>query len=255
MEEKHRQEDIDKKSNNKFTIWGRNPVIEALKAKKSLEKILVAHDSHPPKELIKLAEKSKVKIQKVPRKKVEELAGTKKTQGIVALVTPINYYDENKLIDKVIKEEGIILVLDHITDPQNVGNLIRTAEVLGVNGVVLPRERSSPINEVVVKASTGAVFHLPISKVGSLQGFIKRFKKRGGWVVSVEKGGKPITKLDFPFPLAIVLGSEGKGVSKSVLENSDLIATIQMKGKITSLNVSSAGAIAMWEIVKQKYEL
>ena len=236
-----------------FVIWGRNPIIEALKAGRSLEKILVAHDSHPPRELLRLAEKNKVKIQKVPRKKVEEIAGTKKTQGVVAIVSPVKYWEENQLIDKVIDVGGVILVMDHITDPQNVGNMIRTAEVLGVDGIVIPRERSSPINEVVVKASTGAVFHLPISKVGSLRQFLDRFKKKGGWVVSVEKGGKPIQKISFPFPLAVVLGSEGKGVSKSVLESSDLVATIPMKGKITSLNVSSATAIALWEVAKQKW--
>ena len=236
-----------------FVIWGRNPVIEALKSGKSLEKILVAHDSHLPKELIKLAEKNKVKIQKVPRKKVEEIAGTKKTQGVAALVSPVEYLEENSLIDKVTESGGVILVMDHITDPQNVGNMIRTAEVLGVDGIVIPRERSSPINETVIKASTGAVFYLPIAKVGSLRQFLNKFKKRGGWVVSVEKGGKPIQKINFPFPLAVVLGSEGKGVSKSVLETSDLIATIPMKGKVTSLNVSSAAAIALWEVAKQKW--
>ena len=241
---------MEKKS---FIIWGRNPIIEALKSGKSLEKILVAHDSHLPRELLRLAEKNKVKVQKVPRKKVEEIAGTKKTQGIVAIVSPVEYWEESQLIEKVIEAGGIILVMDHITDPQNVGNMIRTAEVLGVDGIVIPRERSSPINEVVVKASTGAVFHLPISKVGSLRQFLNRFKKKGGWVVSVEKGGRPIQKISFPFPLAVVLGSEGKGVSKSVLETSDLIATIPMRGKITSLNVSSATAIALWEVAKQKW--
>ncbi|WP_456383807.1 23S rRNA (guanosine(2251)-2'-O)-methyltransferase RlmB [Persephonella sp.] len=237
----------------KFVIWGRNPIIEALKSGRALEKILVAHDSHPPKELIKLAEKKKVKVQRVPRKKVEEIAGTKKTQGVVALVSPVQYWNENELIDKVVENGGVLLVMDHITDPQNVGNMIRTAEVLGVEGIVLPRERSSPINEVVVKASTGAVFHIPITRVGSLRQFLERFKKKGGWVVAVEKGGKPIHKISFPFPLAVVLGSEGKGVSKSVLDASDLIATIPMKGQITSLNVSSATAIALWEVAKQKW--
>ncbi len=239
----------------KFIIWGRNPIIEAIKSGKSLEKILVAHDSHPPKELIKLAERKKIKIQRVPRKKVEELAGTKKTQGIVALISPVSYINDNELIEEIVKKEGIILVLDHITDPQNVGNMIRTAEVLGVNGIVLPMEKSSPINEVVVKTSTGAVFHLPISKVSSLKKFLDKFKKSGGWVVSVEKGGKPVHKINYPFPLAVVLGSEGKGVSKSVLDSSDIIATIPMQGKVTSLNVSSATAIALWEIIKQKYDL
>ena len=236
-----------------FVIWGRNPIIEALKAGKDLEKILIAHDTSIPKELVKLAEKKKIKVQRVPRKKVEEIAGTKKTQGVVALVSPVQYTDENNLIEETIKKNGVLLIMDHITDPQNVGNMIRTAEVFGVDGIVIPRERSSPINEVVVKASTGAVFHIPITKVGSLRQFLEKFKKKGGWVVAVEKGGKPIHKLEFPFPLSVVLGSEGKGVSKSVLDSADLIATIPMKGKITSLNVSSATAIALWEVAKQKW--
>lgn len=237
---------------NKLIIWGRNPVIEALKAGRSLEKILIAHDSHPPKELLELAEKRKVKLQKVPRQKIEELAGTKKTQGVIALVSPIKYIDENKLLKKIVEENGILLVLDHITDPQNVGNIIRTAEVLGANGILLPKERSSPINEVVVKSSTGAVFHIPIAKVGSLRQTLENFKKMGGWVVVVEKGGKDIDKIKYPFPLALVVGSEGKGVSKSVIDIADIIATIPMKGKVTSLNVSSATAIALWEAIKQK---
>ncbi len=239
---------------NKFVIWGRNPIIEALKSKKSIEKILVAHDSHAPKELIKLAEQQKIKVQRVPRKKVEELAGTKKTQGVVALLSPIQYWNEDDLINEVLEKGGVMLVLDHITDPQNVGNMIRTAEVFGVDGIVLPKERSSPINEVVVKASTGAVFHIPITKVSSLKKFLDKFKKLGGWVVSVEKGGKPIHKIDFPFPMAVVLGSEGKGVSKSVKDSSDLIAEIPMKGHVTSLNVSSATAIALWEVSKQRFD-
>ncbi|RMA97867.1 23S rRNA (guanosine(2251)-2'-O)-methyltransferase RlmB [Hydrogenothermus marinus] len=239
--------------NEKFVIWGRNPVIEAIKSGRNLEKILIAHDSKFPKSLFKLAEENNIKIQKVPRKKVEELAGTKKTQGIVALVSPITYWEINKLLQKTIDEKGFLVFLDHITDPQNVGNIIRTSEVLGASGVVIPKERSAPINEVVVKGSAGAVFHIPISKVGSLRDTLEKFQKLGGWVVAIEKGGKPIHKLKFPFPVAIVLGSEGKGTSKSIIKMADIIATIPMKGKITSLNVASAGAIGIWEIAKQNW--
>lgn len=242
---------MSSQENQSIVIWGRNPVIEALKSGKSLEKILIAHDSHPPKELLELANKRKVKVQRVSRQKIEELAGTKKTQGVVALVSPIKYYDEDRLIDKVVRGKGFIVVLDHITDPQNVGNIIRTTEVLGGSGIVVPRERSSPINEVVVKASTGAIFYIPVTKVGSLSNFLEKFKKKGGWVVAVEKGGKDIHKIDFPFPLAIVVGSEGKGISKSILETADMVATIPMRGRVTSLNVSSAASIAIWEVVKR----
>ncbi len=239
--------------NKNFVIWGRNPVVEAIKAGKSLEKILVAHDTSTPKEIIDLAKQHNIKVQRVPRKKVEELAGTKKTQGVVALLSPIKYWDATELMQKAIDENGFLLVLDHITDPQNVGNMIRTAEVLGASGVIIPKERSAPINEVVVKGSAGAVFHIPIAKVGSIRNTLDKFKKLGGWVMATEKGGQSIHKIKFPFPLAVVLGSEGKGTSKPVLETADIIATIPMKGKITSLNVASATAIALWEVAKQNW--
>ncbi|RUM47980.1 MAG: 23S rRNA (guanosine(2251)-2'-O)-methyltransferase RlmB [Hydrogenothermus sp.] len=237
----------------KFTIWGRNPVLEALKSGRSLEKILIAHDTSLPKDIVAIAKEKGIKTQRVPRKKVEELAGTKKTQGVVALLSPIDYWDLNELLNKTIDENGFLVFLDHITDPQNVGNIIRTAEVLGASGIVIPKERSAPINEVVVKASAGAVFHIPISKVANIRNSLDKFKKLGGWVVAIEKGGKSIHKIDFPFPVGIVLGSEGKGTSKPVLQTADIIATIPMKGKITSLNVASANAIALWEIAKQNW--
>jgi len=236
----------------KFVIWGRNPVIEALKAGKSLEKIFVAHDSHPPKELLRLAKQKGVKVQRIPRKKVEELAGTKKTQGVVALISPIKYVDEEVIFREAIKKNSFFVVLDHITDPQNVGNIVRTAELFGAEGIIIPKDRSSPINETVVKASAGAIFHLKVAKVPSLQKALKRFKKMGGWVVAVETGGKDIREVDFPFPLAVVVGAEGEGVSKSVLETSDIIATIPTVGKVPSLNVSSATAIALWEINRDR---
>jgi len=140
--------------------------------------------------------------------------------------------------------------LDHITDPQNAGNLIRTCEVFGGVGVLLPKDRSFPINQTVVKASAGAVFHLTFSRVPSLKRALEEFQRMGGSVVVVERGGEDIRRVQFPMPCALVLGSEGEGVSKSLLERADLVVSIPMVGKINSLNVSSAGAIAMWEVFK-----
>ena len=236
----------------KFTVWGRNPIIEALRAGRPLEKIYVAHDSHPPRELLKLAKEKGVKVQRIPRKKVEELAGTKKTQGVVALLSPVEYVPEEVLFKEAIDKKGFFVVLDHITDPQNVGNIIRTTELFGGIGVLLPKDRSAPINETVVKASAGAIFHIKVAKVSSLQRALKQFQKMGGWVVAVETGGKDIRDIDFPFPLAVVVGAEGEGISKSVLELSDIVATIPTVGKVPSLNVGSATAIALWEINRDR---
>jgi len=233
-----------------LVIYGRNPVVEALRSGKGVEKIYIAHDSHPPHQVLKLAREKGVKVQKVARKKVEELAGTKKTQGIVALLSPVEYKDPVELFKATLEKESFFLVPDHISDPQNLGNLIRTCEVLGGAGVLLPRERSAPLNQTVVKASSGAIFHLIVAKTVNLAREIRNFKKMGGWVVSVEKGGKDIRRVEIPMPCALVLGSEDRGVSKNILEISDLVVSIPMKGKVTSLNVSSAGAIAMWEAVR-----
>ncbi|RLJ70049.1 23S rRNA (guanosine2251-2'-O)-methyltransferase [Hydrogenivirga caldilitoris] len=236
---------------SEFVIWGRNPIIEALRAGREVEKIYVAHDSHPPRELMKLAKERGIKLQKVSRQKVEELAGTKKTQGVIALLSPVSYVNPRELFSETFKRSSFFVVIDHITDPQNVGNLLRTCEVLGGVGALLSKEKTTPVNQTVIKASSGAVFHLKLSKVSSLHRALREFKDMGGWVFSIEKGGKDIRDLQIVLPCALVLGSEDKGVSKSVLDISDEVLTIPMRGRTTSLNVGAAGAIAMWEAVRR----
>ena len=231
-------------------IYGKNPVIEALKANKPVEKVLVAHDSHPPYQVVKLCKERGIKIQRVPRQKIEEIAGTKKTQGILALISPVPLIPYQQLFKMVFEKKGYFLVLDHITDPQNAGNLIRTCEVFGGAGVLMPKDRSFPINQTVVKASSGALFYLSFSRTPSLRKALEDFKNMGGSVVVVERGGEDIRRSNFELPCALVLGSEGEGVSKSVLELADKVLSIPMVGKVNSLNVSSPGAIAMWEVFK-----
>ncbi len=233
---------------DRLVIWGRNPVIEALRSGKSLEKIYIAHDSKPPYKLLELAKKRGVKVQKTPRYKIDEMAGTKKNQGVVALISPVEYVSPEELFKEAINKNSFFIVIDHITDPQNVGNLLRTCEVLGGVGALIPKDRTSPINETVVKTSSGAVFYLKLSKVPSLSRALREFKRMGGWIYAVEKGGEDIRNTAVNRPCALVLGAEDKGVSQSVLEISDKVITIPMKGKVGSLNVSSAGAIAMWKV-------
>lgn len=232
-------------------VYGKNPVIEALRSGKDIEKVLFAHDSHPPHQVVKLCKERGIKLQKVPRQKIEEMAGTKKTQGILAVLSPIEYVEPQKLFRETIKRGSFFLTLDHITDPQNVGNLLRTCEVLGGVGALMPKDRTCPINETVVKASAGAVFYLMLSKVGSLSKALKEFKEIGGWVIAIERGGKDIREVNIPLGSTLILGSEGEGLSKSVLEVSDMVVSIPMAGKINSLNVSSAGSIAIWEVFKK----
>ncbi len=231
-------------------IFGRNAIIEALNSGKQVEKIYLAHDSHLPRKFYELARNKGVKVQKVSRKKVEELAGTKKTQGVVAILSPVEYRTPHELFKETILRKTFFIVPDHISDPQNLGNLLRTCEVLGGTGALLPKERTSPVNNVVVKASSGAIFHLIMAKTVNLSRELRNFKKEGGWVVAVEKGGRDIRQVSIPKPCGLVLGAEDRGVSKNILKLADLIVTIPMKGRVGSLNVGSAGAIAMWEAMR-----
>ncbi len=231
-------------------VFGKNPVIEALRSGRNIEKVLVAHDSHPPYQVLKLCKEKGIKLQKVPRQKIEELAGTKKTQGILALLSPVEYVAPEKLFRLALERNSFFLTLDHITDPQNVGNLLRTCEVLGGVGALMPKDRACPINQTVVKASAGAVFYLNLSKVSSLSKALRVFKEMGGFVYVVERGGKDINKVSLAGGCTLVLGSEGEGVSKSLHELADEVITIPMRGRVNSLNVSSAGAIAMWEFTR-----
>ncbi|MCS7262593.1 MAG: 23S rRNA (guanosine(2251)-2'-O)-methyltransferase RlmB [Aquificaceae bacterium] len=232
-------------------VYGKNPVIEALRSGKEVEKVLVAHDGHPPYQVLKLCKERGIKLQKVPRQKIEEMAGTKKTQGVLALLSPVEYVAPEELFHETLEKGSFFLVLDHLTDPQNVGNLLRTCEVLGGVGALLPKDRACPINQTVVKASAGAVFYLMLSKVSSLSRSLRAFKEMGGWVVVVERGGKSLQEFSFPRGCGLVLGSEGEGVSRSLLEMADAVVSIPMQGKVNSLNVSSAGAIAMWQASSQ----
>lgn len=232
-------------------VYGKNPVMEALRSGRDVERVLIAHDSHPPHQVVKLCKEMGIKIQKVSRQKIEQLAKTKKTQGILAVISPVSYVSPTELFRETIQKVGFFVVLDHITDPQNVGNILRTCEVFGGVGALVPKYRASPINEVVVKASAGGVFYLKIAKVSSLAKHLEEFKGLGGWVIGIERGGKDIDSVDIPFPCALVLGSEGQGVSKGVLDVCHTVLSIPMRGRINSLNVASAGAIAMWECAKR----
>ncbi|MCS7084036.1 MAG: 23S rRNA (guanosine(2251)-2'-O)-methyltransferase RlmB [Aquificaceae bacterium] len=232
-------------------IFGRNAIIEALRAGREFEKVFVAHDSAMPVEILRLCKERGIKLQRVSRKKVEELAGVKKTQGVVAILSEVDYVSSQELFDEVFKRDGFFLVLDHLSDPQNVGNLLRTCEAFGGVGALLPKDRACPINQTVVKASSGAIFHLRLSKVSNLHLALREFKKLGGWVFALDMQGKSLKEASLVLPCALIVGNEGQGVSKLLLELSDGIFSIPMSGKVESLNASSAGAIGMWELIRR----
>jgi 23S rRNA (guanosine2251-2'-O)-methyltransferase len=155
-------------------------------------------------------------------------------------------------LEKTIKENGYLLFLDRIEDPHNLGAIFRSADAFRVSGIVLPKDRSATITETVVKASTGAVFYVPFAIVNSFSTALREFKEAGGWLFGLEAGGKPLSKVSFPFPLGLVAGSEGRGISKSSLKYLDQLVEIEMGGHVNSLNVSNAVAIALYRIFLER---
>ena len=237
-----------------MVIYGRNGVREAIRSGLPIQKIFVARGASLPRDLEKLIRAARVPTKHVSREKLDSLTGTTNHQGIAAVISPVEFEEPHVILRKAVENRGVVVILDHVEDPQNLGSIIRTAEVLGADGVVIPKDRSATVTETVVKASAGAVFHIPIARVANIRNVMRDFKEMGGWVAAVEVGGENIYNFQPPFPLALVLGSEGRGVSKSVLKDSDFVVSISMKGKVNSLNVSAAAAIAIFMAMMRKEE-
>lgn len=229
-------------------VKGINSVMEALKAGR-VNKVFVLKNFKNPRigEIVSLAKKKKIPVIYTP-----ELP--KDARGVMAEISPIEYRDVDKIIDKCLKEGSFILFLDSIEDPQNMGAIIRSAEFFGCSGVVIPKRRCVQINETVAKVSAGAVFHVDIARVENLANTLKKVKKYGINVVGADLDGEPLKNVDLSPPLALVIGGEDKGISRPVKKQCDFIARIEGFGRIDSLNLSVAGAIIMYEFRRRLYE-
>ncbi|MDD4111088.1 MAG: 23S rRNA (guanosine(2251)-2'-O)-methyltransferase RlmB, partial [Clostridia bacterium] len=229
-------------------IYGKNSVLEALKSEKTFNRLFIDKGAKDKtlQEIINLARENGVKVDFVDRFILENKLRDAETgqkinyQGVVGEVVEFEY-SELEDVFKIAEENGIppfILMLDGIEDPHNLGAIIRTAECAGVHGVIIPDRRACLVNETVIKTSSGAVANVKIVKVTNLNNTIRELKDKGVWVYACEIGGKDLFKTKLTGPIAIVVGSEGNGISRLVKENCDDIVTIPMKGKINSLNVS-----------------
>ena len=227
-------------------IYGRNPVFELLSTDpRKIQKIYIQKGIKVEDKILELAHENRIPISVLSKEKIKRLVGNVNHQGVVARTYPISLASPLGIARKTVEEKGMIVVVDHVEDPQNLGSIIRTAEVLGASGVIIPSRRSSPLSETVVKVSAGAVFHIPIAVVSNIRNFLRDFKEAEGFVVAVEIGGENLFKFEFPFPLALVIGGEDKGVGRLILKESDFVVTIPMVGKTGSLNAANAIAIAM----------
>lgn len=240
-------------------IYGINPVAEAIKTKGgAVTRIVAAAGRHGKAfdEIARAAAKLKIPVETVDRKELDTLAGTPNHQGIAAVMAEdFRYADIEDLISawKASGEKALIIVIDSVQDPQNLGSLIRSAEAAGAHGVIIPRDRACEVTPVVVKASAGATEHVMIAREVNLSRAIERLKKENVWTVAVEAGAKEsIYRADLDIDLALVIGSEGAGIRRLVKESCDFSVHIPMGGRINSLNAAAAGAVAMFEARRRK---
>lgn len=238
-------------------VEGRNPVIEVIRAGREIDKILIAKgsDQGSINKIIGMAKDKKIVIQYVEKAKLDSMSETKAHQGVIALVTPYTYVTVDCIIktaeDK--KEDPFIIILDEIEDPHNLGAIIRTAECCGAHGVIIPKRRAVGLTPVVIKSSAGAVEHMNIAKVSNIANTIEELKKRGIWIYGADmEGEQDYFQKDLTGPIAIVVGSEGKGIGRLIKEKCDFIVKIPMKGKVSSLNASVAASVMMYEVLRQR---
>ena len=242
---------------DEFKIEGRNAVTELLKSDKTVNKLMVQKGERQGSinEIIKLAKNKKIIITEVDKNKLDQLSETKQHQGVIAFVSPIEYKELDDIFElaKERNEAPFILIADEIEDPHNLGALIRSAECAGCHGVIIPKRRAVAVTEVVAKTSVGATEYVPIVRVNNINETIRELKDRGVWIVGTD-GSAKVTYYDQDMTgsIAIIIGSEGRGMNKLTMENCDFLVKIPMMGKITSLNASVSGGIVLFEALKQR---
>lgn len=241
-------------------VEGRNSVLELLESGKDINKIFIEKGERygSIKEIIAKAKERKIVVTEIDKAKFKTIAQTNNPQGVIAVVPPFDYCEVYDIIEHAKKKEEppFILILDGIEDPHNLGSIIRTAETAGVHGVIIPKRRAVAVNATVNKVSAGAVEHMKIARVNNICDTINTLKKEGIWICGTDiDTNKYYYNQDLTGPLAIVIGSEGFGMSRLVKENCDFLVKIPMKGKITSLNASVSTGIVVYEAVKQRINI
>ena len=238
-------------------VEGRNSVLELLESGKDINKIYVSKgEKHGSiNKIIAKAKEKKVIITEIEKAKLYKMAQTENPQGVIAIVPPFNYCDVDDILNeaKLRGEKSFILILDGIEDPHNLGSIIRTAETAGVHGIIIPKRRAASVNSTVSKTSAGATSFMKIARVNNLNETIEYLKQHDIWIYGTDmEANKMYNKEDMTGNVAIVIGSEGFGISRLVKENCDFLIKIPMKGKITSLNASVSAGIIMYEVVNQR---
>lgn len=240
-------------------LVGRNAVTEALKSGRGINKLWIASGDREGSvaEIAALAKERGIVVQYVERAKIEALAGGHRHQGVLAYVAPVPYAELEDILKaaEVKGEAPFLVLLDELEDPHNLGALLRTADATGVHGILIPKRRSVSLNATVAKTSAGAVEYVPVARIGNIAQTLKKLKEKGFWVAGADMDGeKAYYEADLTGPLVLVVGSEGKGMSRLTKEACDFIVRMPMVGRINSLNASVAGSILMYESMRQRLQ-
>ena len=262
VEKKYFKEDNRKmsekeKQNFDDQVEGRNSVLELIESGKDIIKIFIARGEKQGSinKIIGKAKDNRIIVVEVDKNKLDEMSQTRYHQGVIAIVRPFEYCEVEDILEeaKTRKEDPFVIILDGIEDPHNLGAIVRTAETAGAHGIIIPKRRAASVNSTVNKVSAGAVEHMKIARVNNINDTIKYLKENGLWIIGTSmETDTYYYNQDMKGPVAIVIGSEGFGMSRLVKENCDMLVKIPMKGKITSLNASVSAGIVIYEIVKQR---
>lgn len=239
-----------------LTIEGRNAVLEAFRAGKTIDKLFVLDGCQdgPVRTILREAKKTDCIVNFVKKERLDQMSETGKHQGVIAYAAAYEYGTVEEMLERAKEknEQPFLILLDNIEDPHNLGSIIRTANQVGAHGVIIPKRRAVGLTATVAKASAGAINYTPVAKVTNLVKTMDELKKQGMWFVCGDMGGDSMYSFDLTGPMGVVIGNEGEGVSRLVKENCDFVATIPMFGDIDSLNASVAMGVLSYEIVRQR---
>jgi 23S rRNA (guanosine2251-2'-O)-methyltransferase len=238
---------------------GKNPVIEALKSNRDINKILIAEGSQrgQMQQVTQLAKERNVIVQFVPKKKIDQITD-QNHQGVLAYIAAYQYAELEDLFAAAAKrnESPFFLLLDEIEDPHNLGSIMRTADAVGAHGIIIPKRRAVGLTTTVAKSSTGAIEYIPVVRVTNMAQTIDELKERGVWIAGTDaKGKEDYRQFDGTMPLGLVIGSEGKGIGRLIRDKCDFLIHLPMVGKVTSLNASVAAALLMYEVYRKRHPL
>lgn len=241
-----------------LTIEGRNAVLEAFRSGKTIDRVFVLDGCKdgPVMNILREAKRSGSIVQYVSRERLDQMSQTRKHQGVIAYAAAYEYATVDEILAQARErnEAPFVILLDGIEDPHNLGAIIRTANLAGAHGVIIPKRRAAGLTATVAKASAGALNYTPVAKVTNLTAVMKELKEQGLWFVCADMGGELMYRQNLTGPIGLVIGNEGEGVSKLVRENCDFITSIPMNGDIDSLNASVAAGVLAYEIVRQRMQ-